>query len=250
MNIKVYGTGCAKCQELFATVESVLKGSGVEAALEKVTDIDRIVQRGVMLTPALEIDGEIVSSGRVPSEKEIAELITSGATHCGCGCACAKPTRKRSPRRIIGTALLVFSAGVLAWSFAKDAGKCKCCGGGAAICDAPTTVERGVTTVYYFHGARRCMTCNKIEKLTRETVEGAFREDLANGTMKIVAVNLDEPQNEHFVQDFKLTTRSVVVQRGGQYENLDKVWQLVHGDEAAFRSYITDGIVRVKGAKP
>ncbi len=76
MEIKVLGTGCAKCKALEkATIEAVEK-SGVQATVTKVEDIVEIMQSGVMTTPALIIDGEIVVKGKVPSVNEIAALLT------------------------------------------------------------------------------------------------------------------------------------------------------------------------------
>lgn len=80
MNIKVYGTGCPKCQALMANVEAALKSTTTQATTEKVTDIDKIIARGIMTTPALEIDGEIVSAGRIMSADEIAVARLTGWT--------------------------------------------------------------------------------------------------------------------------------------------------------------------------
>lgn len=76
MEIKVLGTGCAKCKALEkATIEAVEK-SGVKATVTKVEDIVEIMQSGVMTTPALIIDGKIVVKGKVPSVNEISALLT------------------------------------------------------------------------------------------------------------------------------------------------------------------------------
>ena len=88
MNIKVYGTGCPKCQALMANVEAALKSTTTQATTEKVTDIDKIIARGIMTTPALEIDGEIVSAGRIMSADEIAHRISPTKAKPSCGCSC------------------------------------------------------------------------------------------------------------------------------------------------------------------
>ncbi|MCK9271276.1 MAG: thioredoxin family protein [Bacteroidales bacterium] len=76
MEIKVLGTGCTKCNSLEkATMEAIAK-TGVEATVTKVDDIMEIMQYGVMSTPALIVDGNIVVKGRVPSVEEISKLIT------------------------------------------------------------------------------------------------------------------------------------------------------------------------------
>ncbi len=76
MEIKVLGSGCAKCKALEkATIEAVNK-TGVDASVTKVEDIVKIMEYGVMTTPALVVDGEIVVKGKVPSVDEISKLIT------------------------------------------------------------------------------------------------------------------------------------------------------------------------------
>lgn len=79
MEIKVLGTGCAKCRKLFAEAEKALAQSGVGATLTKVEKIDEIVGYGVMMTPALVIDGEVKASGRIPDATEIVGWLTGAA---------------------------------------------------------------------------------------------------------------------------------------------------------------------------
>lgn len=74
--IEVLGTGCAKCKRLFANVEQAVKDLGITAEVIKVEDLDAIVESGVMLTPALLINGEVVVEGRVPDVNEIKSLLT------------------------------------------------------------------------------------------------------------------------------------------------------------------------------
>ncbi len=76
MHIKVLGPGCKNCTTLEANVREALTRLGREAEIEKVTDYAAIMAHGVMSTPGLVIDGEVVSYGRVPSPTQIQELIT------------------------------------------------------------------------------------------------------------------------------------------------------------------------------
>lgn len=69
--IKVYGTGCPKCKKLEKNVREAVENAGIEAAVEKVTELSEIMKAGVMLTPALEIEGKIVSAGNVPGPDKI-----------------------------------------------------------------------------------------------------------------------------------------------------------------------------------
>jgi small redox-active disulfide protein 2 len=74
--IEIIGTGCAKCNRLFANAEQAVKDLKIAADVIKVTDIDEIVNRGVMLTPALFINGESRAEGRVPDVNEIRNMLT------------------------------------------------------------------------------------------------------------------------------------------------------------------------------
>ncbi len=79
MKIKVLGTGCPKCKKLYSEAEKAIAEAGVSAELEKVENIDDIMNYGVMMTPALVIDEEVKASGRVASWSEIAKWIKGGA---------------------------------------------------------------------------------------------------------------------------------------------------------------------------
>jgi small redox-active disulfide protein 2 len=75
MNIQILGGGCAKCQQLAENARAAIAETGLDAQIEKITDSDRIMEMGVMITPALAIDGQVKSSGRVLDKNEIARLI-------------------------------------------------------------------------------------------------------------------------------------------------------------------------------
>lgn len=79
MKIKVLGTGCPKCQTLYAEAEKAVALTGVTAELEKVEKLEDIMKYGVMVTPALVIDEKIKSSGRIPRSAEIAGWIADSA---------------------------------------------------------------------------------------------------------------------------------------------------------------------------
>lgn len=75
MDIKILGSGCAKCQTLESLTRDGITELGLDAAFEHVTDPAEIASWGVMSTPALVIDDEVVLSGRVPSATEVRELL-------------------------------------------------------------------------------------------------------------------------------------------------------------------------------
>jgi small redox-active disulfide protein 2 len=74
--IQVLGTGCPKCEKLKKNAEEGARLAGTEACIEKVTDIMQITAFGVMMTPALAIDGEVKSVGKVLSAEEIQKLLS------------------------------------------------------------------------------------------------------------------------------------------------------------------------------
>ncbi|KJS34078.1 thioredoxin family protein [Stutzerimonas chloritidismutans] len=75
MKLTVYGSGCAKCQQLSANAEAAARRLGLEFEVEKVTDVNAIIDAGVMRTPALAVDEEIVAEGKVPSSDELEQLL-------------------------------------------------------------------------------------------------------------------------------------------------------------------------------
>ncbi len=74
--IEVLGTGCAKCKRLLANAEQAVKELNIAMDVVKGDELDQIVERGVMLTPALSINGEVVSEGRVLDVKEIKRMLS------------------------------------------------------------------------------------------------------------------------------------------------------------------------------
>ena len=73
--LQVLGTGCPKCQKLAETTEAAAKALGIEYAIEKVKEINRIAELGVMVTPALVVDGDVKVCGKTPSIDEIKEVL-------------------------------------------------------------------------------------------------------------------------------------------------------------------------------
>ncbi|MBN1553141.1 MAG: TM0996/MTH895 family glutaredoxin-like protein [Phycisphaerae bacterium] len=76
MKLQILGTGCPKCQKLAANAEAAAQAAGVECELEKVTDIKEIMNFGVMMTPALVVDGKVKVAGKVPDVEEIRKLLS------------------------------------------------------------------------------------------------------------------------------------------------------------------------------
>lgn len=75
MEIKILGTGCAKCKTAQAVVEKVIAESGLNATITKVEDIVEIMKYNVMFTPAIVVDEIVKIKGRIPSEKEVKQIL-------------------------------------------------------------------------------------------------------------------------------------------------------------------------------
>ena len=117
-------------------------------------------------------------------------------------------------------------------------------GGEADAAPPPTadTTSSEKVIAYYFHGNKRCDTCRSIEAYSKEAIETGFADEMESGALGWRIVNVDEPENDHFIEEFELVTRSVVLDRPGtatstDWKNLDQVWDLV-GDKDVFIRYI------------
>lgn len=103
-------------------------------------------------------------------------------------------------------------------------------------------VEDASFIVYYFHGNRRCASCIKIENYTHAAVEENFASRLKDSSIVWKLVNTDDEANKHFLADYELYTKSVVLSKivdGKEtaWKHLDKVWEMLD-DEAEFKKYI------------
>lgn len=108
------------------------------------------------------------------------------------------------------------------------------------------TKSQTMVIAYYFHTTYRCVSCKKIEAYSREAIESGFAEQLKNGTLQFLSVNIDESENKRFVKDYQLYTKSLVIcdmENGKQKEwkNLTKVWQLIRNKDE-FVKYVQDEI--------
>ena len=96
--------------------------------------------------------------------------------------------------------------------------------------------------VYYFHTTYRCVTCTNMEKYTTEAIKTNFGQELAQGKLTFTTVNVDEEGNKHFINDYKLYTKQVILSqmKNGKevrWKNLDQVWVLVRSP-GKFKEYI------------
>ncbi|MBN2693835.1 hypothetical protein JXR93_04150 [bacterium] len=112
-----------------------------------------------------------------------------------------------------------------------------------------TTITKNLKNyvkVYYFHTTGRCYSCKRIEELTKNTLETKFKKEIESKKVVFHEINTDLPENKHYLTDFKLYSKSVVVEKisdekSENWKNLDKVWSLLKNDEQ-FQQYIFEEI--------
>lgn len=75
MKIEILGTGCPKCKKLYELTKEAVKETGIDAEVVKVEDIQQIMNMGVMMTPAIAVDGQVKSSGKIPKIDDIKKWI-------------------------------------------------------------------------------------------------------------------------------------------------------------------------------
>jgi hypothetical protein len=100
--------------------------------------------------------------------------------------------------------------------------------------------------VYYFHTTNRCYSCMKLEKLTYLAIAEGFDRELGDGRVKFTSINVEQDENKHFIKDYKLYTKSVIVSDVAQgeeqrWKNLQRVWELLREDQA-FKEYVQDEV--------
>jgi len=101
---------------------------------------------------------------------------------------------------------------------------------------------------YYFHGNFRCYSCYRIEQLSKEAIEYYFKNELDSGKLIFKAVNVEEKGNEHFIQDYQLYTKSLIISlvkdgKEVKFNNLTRVWEFF-GNKQRFFEYVRDEITK------
>ncbi len=104
---------------------------------------------------------------------------------------------------------------------------------------APATDQ---VVAYYFHGDQRCATCYKLEAYSQQALKAGFEPQLNDSSLVWKPVNYDQKENKHFVEDYGLYTKALILSRvrdGKEiaWKNLDKIWELV-GDKDKFLTYV------------
>ena len=155
--------------------------------------------------------------------------------------------KKITFNNVLAIALIAFvllSVGYLAFKYVGENAADSAAGKNATQASVQDKSDKVV--VYYFFGKTRCDSCMKIEAYTREALESGFPEALADGRLEWRPLNAELPENQHFVNDYELYIRTVVVSdvNGGSqadWKKLDEVWNLL-GDKGKFMTFIQDNV--------
>ncbi len=157
-------------------------------------------------------------------------------------------------RRIVTIGLLVWVVVGLAYYASRETAAKTPRGANAGVSVSPEqpNAEAAMSgagrqvLVYYFHRTMRCDTCRAIETGSFHALSDTFEKELVSGALIWNAVNLDQPENGHFIQDFALSRNGIVLavvkdDAVAEWENLDQVWEL-YTDEAALGRYVTEEV--------
>ena len=116
----------------------------------------------------------------------------------------------------------------------------------SARADSAVSTQANRVVAYYFHGNFRCSTCYTMEQYSKEAIEENFKDELSSGKLEFKVVNTEERGNEHYVNDYQLYTKSLIlslIKDGKEIKskNLTKIWECVR-DKKIFFDYVTDEV--------
>ena len=121
-----------------------------------------------------------------------------------------------------------------------------CCLGISSIVFAANNPPAIKVYAYYFHGTFRCPTCHKLEQYAKEAIETNFKDALTSGKLAFKVVNIENKGNEHYVKDYQLFTKSLVLSltkdgKEVRSRNLGKIWEYV-GNKDRYENYVRDEV--------
>jgi hypothetical protein len=116
----------------------------------------------------------------------------------------------------------------------------------AAPLNAALKPAKSKVIAYYFHGTFRCSTCRTIEKYSHDAIQEYFSKELGNGKLEFKPLNVEDPENRHYIQDYQLFSKSLVLSlvadgKEIKWKNLTDVWSYV-SDKEKFYQYVKDEI--------
>lgn len=152
-------------------------------------------------------------------------------------------------KTIVRSVLLVFALGSLAVWGTREIKKSKAIAGVAA---APKVEENlpvvagNQVAMTYFRNRIRCVSCRKIETLTIETAEKDLADEMASKKLVFRVVDVDEPANNHYIKNYQLTTKAVIISlrvdgEEASWTDMEKIWDLLAEPEA-FRAYLAEPV--------
>ncbi len=158
--------------------------------------------------------------------------------------------------------LLIFVAGSLTYMVVKERNAESSAGqtNDTMVIDSPRLAaehnepsppkQNAQIIVYYLHGDARCLTCRKLETYAKKALDTYFADELTSGKILWQVVNVDQPQNKHFIKDYELITKSVVLSKMEdgkevEWKNLDRIWQEV-GNKQSYLEYVRDSILKFR----
>lgn len=267
-NMVVYGPGCAKCTALADVTKQAMQELHLDVPLEKVTDAMQFAVAGVLVTPALAVNGKVLVSGRVPPKDEIRKILlgavqadssrqescccygaaepalppengspAKGASCCGGSCCDSKTSKgssgwKKAVVWVVVLLILLATVKVINHRGAENHEEPAATAG---------MMKSGTEAVYYEYGAR-CPTCIRMETWTKEAIEKNFPIQLKEGKLAFHAV----PADKEAVGKYELTTKSLLLKdwkdgKETRWVNLDHIWDL-SGNEQEFKEYVVQSI--------
>jgi len=118
--------------------------------------------------------------------------------------------------------------------------------GTSARTNSVSPAQANRVIAYYFHGNFRCHTCYTMEQYSREAIEANFKNEIASGKLVFSAINTDEKSNEHYVKDYQLYTKSLLlslIKDGKEIKskNLTKIWEYVSNKQTFF-NYVSEEV--------
>ncbi len=238
--IVIYGPGCTLCEELELRTRQAVNALQGQYTIRHERDAAAMAAAGILSTPALELNGIVLVSGRVPSLQELQRLLAEAAgkpAGCTCkttepalGCSCKRAAKGAGGKRF----MLWAAAAVLAIGGIKYINHSQ-----RTEVPSATAAAADVRAVYYTFG-KRCTTCLRMETWAREAVEQNFAQELGQGVLRFETQEADADT----VRQHGLTTKSLLLHRSGaapRTVNLTRIWELSR-DEAAFKDYVAGEI--------
>ncbi len=149
-------------------------------------------------------------------------------------------------RRILTASLLLFVATSIVTLVGREL-RGRPVAGVPSIAVPPETPGVGRQIIaYYFVGKVRCSSCRKIEQVARKTIGESFSRELADGRLRFLVVNVDQPENRHFVEEFRLDSSALVLAEHREakrttWKHLRDVWPLVEEEEKLVK-YVRDEV--------